>query len=47
MYEMTLISCDTMAEQIRNEKDACTGTVEPFQEKRQATMPTQMIIKLT
>ena len=22
MYEMTLISCDTMAEQIRNEKDA-------------------------
>ena len=40
MNEMTLISCDTMAEQTRNEKDTCTGTVEPCDEKRQATMPT-------
>ena len=30
---MTLISCDTMAEQTRNEKDACTGTVEPCEGK--------------
>ena len=29
---MTLMSCDTMAEQARNEKDACTGTVEPCDE---------------
>ena len=29
-----------MAEQTRNEKDACKGAVEPCDEKRQATMPT-------
>ena len=29
-----------MAEQTRDEKDASTGTVEPCDEKRQATMPT-------
>ena len=30
---MTLISCDMMAEQIRNEKHACTSTVEPCEGK--------------
>ena len=34
------MSCDMMAEQTRNEKDACTGTVKPCDEKNQATMPT-------
>ena len=40
--EMMLISCDTMAEQSGNEKDACIGTVHRAKEKRlyQATIPT-------
>ena len=40
--EMMLISCDMMAEQSGNEKDACIGTVHRAKEKRlyQATIPT-------
>ena len=40
--EMMLISCDMMAEQSGNEKDACIGTVHRAKEKRlyKATIPT-------
>ena len=39
---MMLISCDMMAEQSGNEKDACIGTVHRAKEKRlyKATIPT-------